>query len=205
MGVWGIVLLSLGALFSLGARAQSTAGLSARERARLGRGELVTREVSMPQGRLRLIGGTSYQVIDAPVSAVWSAVRDVGHYRRFIPQATESRLVSSEDERRLVRIRHKQGPVEASYYMRVQFSSGQRMARFWVDRSLPHSIRDGWGFFNVRSHRNGKSLLTFGVLADVGSGFLSGLVRPRIHEWMLRVPDEFRKWVEGPGRRRYAP
>jgi hypothetical protein len=56
----------------------------------------------------------------------------------------------------------------------------------------------------VRPFQNGRAILTFGILADVGTGLLAGVARPQIHEWMLRVPEIIKGYVEGSGRSRYA-
>jgi hypothetical protein len=153
---------------------------------------------------LRLIGGTSFQVIDAPPDAVWRAVMDIGRWTHFVPQAVETRSVSRRGHHQTVFVRHVQGPVDASYYLRLQAANETRMARFRVDGTRPHDIREGWGFFIVAPFGETKSMVTFGVMADVGSGLITGLVRPRVHEWMLRIPDQLKEWVEGSGRRHYV-
>jgi len=186
------------------ARAQTGQAFSPEERRRLRAGELVMRRETEMRGELRLIGGTSFQVVDAPPDAVWEAVLDTARYPRFLPRVADATLVRDASGRRLVRIHHEQGPIEASYHVNIRFASARRMAQFRIDRSHPGAIRDGWGFFIVQPHGEGKSMVTFGIMADVGSGVVSGLLRPRVHEWMLRVPEQLRDYVEGSGRSRYV-
>lgn len=176
--------------------AQGGGTFTAAERQRLSRGELVVRRESQVRGELRLIGGTSWQVVDAPPDAVWEAVTDTDDYTRFLPRVVESRVVRRRDAQRLVYLRHAQGPIEASYTVRIDFMPRQRMARFRIDPARSESIRDGWGFFIVQPFGDDRAMVTFGILADVGSGMVTGLVRPAVHEWMLRVPEELKKHVE---------
>ncbi|MEM9191759.1 MAG: SRPBCC family protein [Myxococcota bacterium] len=196
-------LLTLAMVLGSGLPLASAQGFSAEERRALTQGELVVREEMRQRGELRLIGGTSYQVIDAPPEMVWRAVSDIPRYTRFIPQVVESRSVSRRGPRHNVYIRHEQGPVSASYHVNLTLAEDQRTAEFRVDSTRPRDIREGWGFFTVRPFGESKCIVTFAVLADVGSGLISGLVRPRVHEWMMRVPAQLKAYVEGSGRSRY--
>jgi hypothetical protein len=38
--------------------------------------------------------------------------------------------------------------------------------------------------------------VSLAILADVGEGLIAGLVRKNVHEWMLRVPEQLKKFVE---------
>ena len=187
------------------AAAQSGGTFTAAERAALARGQLVTRREARRRGNLLLIGGTAWQVINAPPEAVWRAVLDTPRYNRMLPEVVEARQVQERDGSRLVYIRHQQGPLSASYHIQLQYVPGQRVAQFRVDRSRPHAIREGWGFFNVQPYQGNRTLISYGIMADVGSGIFGGLFRPRIHEWMLRVPETVKRFVEGAGRARYNP
>lgn len=191
----GLLVGAVCALPAIGS-AQGGGTFTAAERQRLSRGELVMRRESQMRGELRLIGGTSWQVVDAPPDAVWEAVTDTDDYTRFLPRVVESRVVRDRDTQRLVFLRHAQGPVEASYTVRIDFMPRQRMARFRIDPARSDSVRDGWGFFIVQPFGDDRAMVTFGILADVGSGMVTGLVRPAVHEWMLRVPEELKKHVE---------
>src|SRR5690242_7403297 len=75
----------------LGARAFSTGELQ-----RLEAGELVVRRVTAEQGALHLMGGTSWQVIDAAPELVWRVLLDTTHYPRILPQVREAKLVQDE-------------------------------------------------------------------------------------------------------------
>lgn len=190
-------LTAAGALLPAVATAQSPSStFSAEEQRQLRSGELVMRREMRQRGELRLIGGTSYQVVDAPPEEVWEAVMDTANYTEFLPKVVISRTVRERPGQRLVYIEHRQGPIAASYHVRIELMPQRRMARFRIDTSRPHSVTDGWGFFIVQPFGDDRSMVTFGIMADVGSGVVSGLVRPRVHEWMLRVPGELKKYVE---------
>ncbi len=193
--LWAIVAAALAVPAGLSAQG-GTSTFTAAERRRLSRGELVMRRETQQRGELRLIGGTSWQVVDAPPRVVWESVVDTDDYGEFLPEVSESRILRRQPGQRLVFLRHQQGPVEASYAVRIDFLERQRMARFRIDTTRPASIRDGWGFFIVQPFGDDRSMVTFGIMADVGTGVVAGLVRPRVHEWMLRVPQELKKHVE---------
>lgn len=198
-------LVSLALAFStlavpVAASAQSET-FSASERRALARGELVTRPEEQQRGDLRLIGGTAWQVVDVPPDVLWAAVLDVDDWTEFLPQAVESRLIREAAGRRDVFIRHEKGPIQASYTVRLDFVEGRRMARFRLSQSRQSSIRDGWGFFIVQPFGDDRSMVSFGVLADMGTGLVTGLARPAVHEWMLRVPSELKRYVEREHRR----
>jgi hypothetical protein len=173
------------------------------ERARLARGEIVTRRTTEQRGGLRLIGGTSWQVIDAPPSAVWEAALDTPRYNHLFPEVDDARVVERASNRRVVRLHHERGPIELDYHLELTFLDSQRLARFRVDPTRPHAIRDAWGFFSIRPYAGGKSIVTWGILADVGTGLVTGLLRPTVHEWMLLVPRTMKRFIEGSGRPRY--
>ena len=184
--------------------AAQTETFTSQERRALSRGELVTRPEEQQRGELRLIGGTAWQVVDVPPEVLWSAVLDVDDWTEFLPQAVESRLIREAAGRRDVFIRHQKGPISASYTVRLDFVEGRRMARFRLSRGRESSIRDGWGFFIVQPFGDDRSMVSFGVLADMGTGLVTGLARPAVHEWMLRVPSELKRYVERQHRGRLA-
>ena len=162
------------------------------------------REEARRRGGLSLIGGTSFQVINHPPDVVWRAIQDTERYPRFIPEAVEARVVEGRDRpQRLVFLRHEQGPVGASYFVNMQLSAPRRTMQFRVDRTRPGDLSEGWGFLRVTRFAERRSMVTFGVFADVGGGILAGFVRPRVHEWMMRVPELLKRYLEGSGRRRY--
>ncbi len=162
------------------------------------------RDEARQRGQLRLIGGTSFQVIDHPPEVVWRAVLDTQRYPRFIPEAVEARVVNGDQEQHLLYLRHEQGPVEASYYVNCRVSEERRTMQFRVDLTRPGDLSEGWGFLRVTEFGEGQSMVTFGIFADIGDGVLAGFVRPTVQDWMMRVPELLRRYLEGSGRTRYV-
>lgn len=199
--------MTMGALAPAGAEAQAAVAsrpLSGAERARLARGQLVTRPTTQSRGSLELIGGVSYQVIDATPDAVWSAMAEPRQWRRMLPQVTESREVASRGTERTIFLRQSQGPISKSYYLRATYEASRRELTFVLDTDRPHDLRAAWGFMSVHSYGDGQALLSYGAMVDIGDGLLASMVRGTMHEWLLKVPSTIKRYVERRRRNGYA-
>ncbi|MBW2460659.1 MAG: SRPBCC family protein [Deltaproteobacteria bacterium] len=183
------------------ARAQNGA-FNDTETRRLQRGELVTRAREERRGNLLLVGGTSFQVVNAPADTVWRAIRDTRAYRHYLPQVDRVRVVGTAGETETVRISHRQGPLEAAYHLRLTFSDNLQTAQFRVDPARDNDIREGWGYLRVQPYGPDRSMVTWAILADVGSGIAMGLMRAEVREWILQVPRLMRDYL-GWARPRY--
>jgi len=184
-------------------RGQGSRPFSRTEQHVLDTGGLVVRSVTKQRGSLRLVGGASWQVINLPPEAVFRAVLDADRYPRMLPRVVESHVVARHGTERIVLVRHAAGPVAARYYLRTNVYQDRKDLTFTLDERRPHDIRAAWGFFAVRPYRNGKSVLSYGVMTDIGEGVVTGLFRGQVHEWILRVPWTIKKYIEGRGRQRY--
>lgn len=181
------------------ARAEEAAArkpFSSDERARLSAGELVTRPVSEQRGDLRLIGGTSWQVIAAPPDVVYRAMRDTAHYHQLLPTVSRALLVSDHGALRRVVFEHKKGPMGIAYRVALTFKPEQRELTFKLNDPLDSGMRASWGFCVVSPYTGGKSLVTWGIMADPGEGLIVSLARGVIHEWMLKIPWQMRRFIE---------
>ncbi|HEX4354573.1 MAG TPA: SRPBCC family protein, partial [Polyangiales bacterium] len=67
------------------ANASESREFSSEEEAQLREGKLVVRPEERNVGRAHLLGGMSWQLIDATPSRVWRALTDVRAYPRFLP------------------------------------------------------------------------------------------------------------------------
>ena len=202
LATWAIVALGL-------LPAQFVAGdagdrFSDDELARLERGELLQRRSTIERDGLRLMGGTSWQVIDAAPSSVWRALLDTGHYSKMLPQVTEARVVRESGDDRTLYLQHGNAVAHTSYYLDLHVDRDKHRITFSVDATRPRSIRAGFGVYTVRPYRDGRSLLVYGVMADIGDGPLRALLRPTVHEWMMKVPWMVKRFVEGSGRDLYS-
>jgi hypothetical protein len=206
-----LALFCLAALFGgVAAASRVKAGIDSSnftrdEWRRLAAGQLVLRPAVQNKGGLRLMGGSSWQVIDAPPQMVWRALLDTPHYGKMMPQVLEARLVRARENVRTVFVRQgASGLLEASYYLKLQVHEPARDITFAVDDRMPHDmLKAAWGFYAVRPYAGDKTLLAYGVMADIGGGPLMGLMRDSVHEWMLRTPFLIKKFVEGRGRTIY--
>lgn len=173
---------------------------SAAERRSLLAGELVRRPRTRREGRLRYLGGTSFIRVRAPRDRVWALALDTSRYTRLIPGVVEARLVEDHGDRRVVYLRHQLSLVRAEYFADVTIDRDSHTVRFDLDRSRPHDVRAGRGFLTVDPYRGGReAIVTWGVMADPGSGIVSGIFGNVIEDWILRVPWCVRAQAE-PGR-----
>lgn len=209
LGFWA--LFTCFALASTGSAASAQIGdlrrpLDRAERRTLASGQIVTRPATERRGALDLFGGLSYIVVDLPVEAVWRALNDDSrYYRRMLPQVERAVEEERHGERsRVIRFHHSVGPVDASYSVRFQFDPANKTVIFRLDDSRPHDIRSAFGFFRIREQSPGTTRIAFGAMIDVGDGLIGGSLRPTLHEWVLKIPWTFKRYVEGSGRRRYA-
>lgn len=187
------------------ARAGSGERFTSHELSLLTRGELVSRPVEQRRGELRLMGGTSWQVIDAPPEVLWQALLDTDHYDRMLPQLIEARVLEEDDGARRLMLRHGASFVQTSYHLVMRADHARRDLSFRLDESRENGIRAAWGFYTVKPYEGGRSLLVYAVMADIGDGLATAVVRPTVHEWMLKVPTMIKRFVEGSGRLLYAP
>jgi ribosome-associated toxin RatA of RatAB toxin-antitoxin module len=203
MGIVAVVVVASALAFSSGALAGADDALGPLELARLGRGELVQRTATEQRGALRLMGGSSWQVIDAAPDVVWTALLDTAHYPRFLPQLADARVVHDGGHTRTVFMQHA-GVLGPSYYLALKVDEAQRNISFRLDDRRPHDIRAAWGFYAVRPYAGDRTLLAYGVKADIGDGVVSAVLRSSTHEWMMKVPWMVKRFIEGSGRYLYA-
>jgi hypothetical protein len=176
---------------------------TAQELRQLNRGDLIQRRVVEDRGDRRFMGGTAWQVIDAPPEVLWQALLDTAHYSRMLPQVTEAHVVRDRGDTRTVFVRHGGTLIETSYYLEVALQPNRSGIKFHVDEAHAHGIRSAWGYYALRPYPGGKTLLVYGVMADIGDGIVALLLRSTVHEWMLKVPWMVKRFVEGSGRRLY--
>jgi hypothetical protein len=177
---------------------------STEELAELRAGHLVKRLSSEERGSLQLMGGSSWQLIDALPESVYRALLDTTKYNRMLPAVTASRLVTEQAGARVIRLEHKRGPIGLSYDVRAQFYPERRDVTFRLEDAPGGAPRAAWGFFSVRPYGSRYSLLAYGVMADPGDGILVGILRGTVHDWMLQVPRQVKSFVESAeGRSRY--
>ncbi|MFT3921101.1 MAG: SRPBCC family protein [Myxococcales bacterium] len=201
IAIWLAASLGLGDSGATGAQK----GFSPQEEQLLRAGKLVARAKTEDRGSLRLIGGTSWQLIDAPPDAVFRALLDTSRYYRMMPAVTGSTLVAEQPGYRKVRLEHKKGPVALSYNLGTHVYPERRDITFSLEEAPAGLPRAAWGFFSVRPFGAKQTLLAYGAMADPGDGLVLTLVRSTVQEWMLQVPRQVKWYVESrEGRARYG-
>jgi len=202
-----LISICLGASLALGDAGATSGqrGFTAQEEQLLRAGKLVARAKSEARGNLRLIGGTSWQLIDAPPESVFRALLDTSRYYRMMPAVTGSTLLAEQPGYRKVRLEHKKGPLMVSYNLGTHVYPERKDITFLLEEAPSGLPRAAWGFFSVRPFGAKQTLLAYGVMADPGDGLVLSLVRSAVQEWMLAVPRQVKWYVESrEGRSRYA-
>jgi ribosome-associated toxin RatA of RatAB toxin-antitoxin module len=202
----GCCLFALVCVDSIGA-AEDVARkpFSADEKARLVAGKLVTRSVTEQRTGLRLMGGSSWQVIKAPPGLVFRVLLDTKNYPHSLPTVSRASLVSDTGTTRRVRLEHRKGPVGMAYRLALTIDYERRHVNFKLNDRLESGMRAAWGYLVVTPHGPDQTLLSYGVMMDPGDSLLVSLVRGRIHEWTLKVPAQMKKFIESPYGRRLYP
>ncbi len=186
----GVALIGALVLCAGAARAD---GLSTAEAERLVRGDTVTRPQTLERGEHRYIGGVTYTVVDAGADDLASILDDVKSWQRFLPKTRDAERVGSAGADPLVEITHGSALVKVAYTLRVHRAGN--VVRFWMDFGRPHDIEDAWGFFRAEPMPNGQTLLTYGILIDMGAGMLRDMFEERVQQLALEVPDNVRAAV----------
>jgi hypothetical protein len=168
-------------------------GLSRGETDRLLRGDTVARTQLVQRGEHRYIGGVTYTIVDAGLDDLASLLDDVRSWRRFLPKTRDAQQVGSAGADPLVEIIHGSPLVRVAYTLRIRRDGN--VVRFWMDPSRPHDIDDAWGFFRAEPMPDGRTLLTYGILIDMGNGLLRDMFEDRVQELALEVPDRVRHVV----------
>lgn len=165
-------------------------------RSRLERSELVTSPIDERRGALRMLGGTSMKVLDFPPRAVWHALETAPDLGQMLPGKTSVVETYRRGHERGALVRHAHGPIEASYHVRITFRPGERTIYFRLDSTYESKLRAGWGFVHLSRWSRGRTLVRFGALVDLGSGLVTGLMRPAVQRAILEVPCTMESYME---------
>jgi hypothetical protein len=165
-------------------------GLSAEEAGRLIGGGSVARPQALERGDRRYVGGVAYAIVEAQTGELAAVVDDVQEWRRFLPKTRDARHVGNAAGDALVEVTHGSALVRVTYTMRMHRDGN--LVRFWMDPSRPHDIEDMWGFLRAEPFEGGRTLVTYGILIDIGAGLLRDLFEDRVREIALTVPQRVR-------------
>lgn len=189
------------ALLSIGvhgqARAQAPrADFSDAERRSLAAGHLVSRPLAELKHGQRLVGGISWQRINQPPDAVWRASLDTNLYPYLFPKLASAELLSEQPSARTVAMHHQHGPFDVRYTLKFSLTPNQRDMHFRMVSTKHPMLKAMWGFITVIPAGNNSSILCYGIMGDIGSGFIQGWARPYLQTKLLRVPHYFKRHLE---------
>lgn len=184
--------------------------LDASDRTTLAQGLTVIREQTYENDERRFVGGLTYTVIDATVDELLGLVDDVAAWRNVLPRTRSARAVGRRGADTFVELSQGNALFSASYTLRLRKNERDHTVRFWMDPDRPHAIDDAWGFFRAEAMAPAedgtpRSLLTFGVLVDMGPGLARALYEERMRAAMLGVPQLVRRYVALTVRRKAVP
>ena len=182
-------------VFAASGRA-SADSLSRDETARLGHGETVVRSSTLEGDDYRYVGGVAYSILDGQPDELTALLDDVETYRAVLPRTISARVVGTVGGDALVELHQGTSMFEVAYTIRVRKDPAHGAVRFWLDRSRAHGIDDAWGFFRLAPLGDGRVLLTFGALVDVGEGMLRLFFEERVRAAMMSVPSRMQRFLE---------
>jgi len=168
-------------------------GLSASEVERLARGETVVRSQTLERANRRYVGGVTYTVLDQPAGDLTRVLDDVEVWRRILPRTRSARVVGVAGRDELVEVTQGTALVQATYTMQLRREG--RGVRFWIDPARRHDIEDAWGFVKAEPMVHGRTLVTYGVLIDLGPGIVRELFEDGVRKLALSVPERLRSLV----------
>jgi len=193
---WTAIVCTALTLTSAPLQASEARELSSEEEADLRAGKLVTRPLEKLSHGRQLIGGMSWQLIDANIETVFAALTDERAHVKYLPAAEDVRRVAPGPPPILF-VQHRLGLIRAGYFVRAAADRSRHSLRIQLDRSRPSSIRDAWAELRVYPYGDHRSVVSLIVMADLGDSLVIRVIRSNIHTWMLRVPELLKRHVEG--------
>lgn len=185
--------------------AAQTLEFSAAERKRLAAGDMVRQELENSR-RNGFYGGSGWVLIDAPAEMVFAALVDWNSYVRAFPNTVEVRELSRKGDRSLVRMRLGHPVISVTYHLEMQRDDERHMLSFRQVSTHPSDLDDIRGYWRLFSQKDGRTLAVYVVALNVPMGIVN-MVGSRFENETMRgilgVPWHLKKWVEGPGRKRY--
>ncbi len=189
--VWPIAFALAACIGVLSAESGARAdGLTPAEADRLARAETVVRNESIERNGRRYVGGVAYAILDTSPADLEALLVNDEAWQRILPKARSACRVGTEAGDALVEMTHGTPLLHATYTIRVRHEAHN--VRFWLDPRRPHDIEDAWGFLRAVPRPDGRTLVTYGVLIDMGPGLLRDMFEERVRVAALTVPDRVR-------------
>ena len=170
--------------------------LSEEERRALARGQTVRRPFIVERAGRRYIGGVCYQRVDVPPQRVLHHLYSVEAVPEWLPDTRSADLEAEDDKGLNIRLVQGEGVYRVAYSLRVERERDEALF-FWLDTKSAHDVRDVWGAFRVAPMNDDKSsLITVTVALDLGPTLVRMVFEEEIHETILHIPGDIRRFVE---------
>jgi hypothetical protein len=174
--------LAIAALIFL---SRPASAFTASEEARLANHETVVHP--MTQGSF--VGGLAYRVVEADSDLLSRIMRDPRYFRSLFARCESATLTRVEPSGRAhVRFVHSFGPFRGAYSASIACRDKGTYCSFQIDKGEDNALEDGHGFIRLTRMKDKQTLVTYGVLFDLGDGVTRSLFETRIRNAALDFP-----------------
>lgn len=172
------------------ASAQDSDGASV-SRAELDTSNTMVYRTSLERGDRRLVGGIVYALLPVSAARAYALLRERERFVSFFPKLRSTRLVGEMPPDLFVEFEHGGATFHTRHTLRIRFTDADRSVKFWLEPRFPHDVRDAWGYLNFSEDPSDpkKSVLTYGVLVDMGLGLFDMVIEDRVRALLLSVPE----------------
>lgn len=170
-------------------------GLSSDELRRIEEGWTVARPFEFTSEHHAYVGGVAFQIVEASVEEVLSALVDVEQLPRALPLTHRARLVEKSDHDLVVEVVQGSSLMKARYAVRLT-RVGDHAIRFTMDPAHPHDIKDARGYFTATRFSERHTLVTVAVGIDLGHGLARSMLKRQVQKVALSAPAHLRRYVE---------
>jgi len=147
----------------------------------------------------RYVGGTAYVLVNALPDEALALLDQTDSFWHVLPRVLDLKLIGYEGGDKLVELEQGTSIVSGRYTVRIRterLAGGKSSIRFWLDKRRPHALDDAYGSFDMEPYGQGKTLVTWKIRIDLGSGFARWFFEERIRRAALTTPMRARSYVE---------
>jgi hypothetical protein len=168
--------------------------LSARDLEAVSADRLVVKHSVLFRGGRKYVGGVSFQTVRAPPELVLDTIFSTQAALEWMPQTLSARAVGGSGDDLTVRFEQGEEPFVATHTLHIW--RDDLAIRWQLDPRHPHDIADVWGFLSATPFDAERSLLTLGILLDLGDGVVRAFAEPDIQRTVLGTPETIKTYVE---------
>ena len=147
--------------------------LSADERQRLARGEVVYRDGAPPRDGVPVSGARgaiSFVRVPTDPEPLWAILTDPRHYPQIFPALKTVEMIEESADGWIIRNEGKFGPFTFNYHMRYQLQSADRILAWRLDKTRENDVwEDNWGWWQLVPEE-GATLVVY-AMGSIPSGW----------------------------------